>query len=98
MSDDGYRVGVVGATGAVGVEMVRCLAHISFPISSLVLYASARSAGKTLETGYGPIVIEEFSVEAARTCKFVFLAVSPEWGLCQGACKSNRGGWGTICH
>ena len=76
---DGYKVGVVGATGAVGVEMVKCLSHISFPVSELVLYASARSAGKTLETEYGPLVIQEFSVEAARTCKFVLMAVSGDF-------------------
>ena len=75
----GFKVGVIGATGAVGAEMVRCLAYCEFPVSSLALYASARSAGKVLETEYGSITIEEFSVEAARTCQFVFLAVSGDF-------------------
>ena len=75
----GFKVGIVGATGAVGAEMVRCMSYCKFPVSSLALYASARSAGKVLETDYGSLTIEEFSVEAARTCQFVFLAVSGDF-------------------
>jgi aspartate-semialdehyde dehydrogenase len=42
-----YVVAVVGATGAVGAEMARCLEQRNFPVSELRLLASARSAGKT---------------------------------------------------
>ncbi|MDZ7704348.1 MAG: aspartate-semialdehyde dehydrogenase [Trueperaceae bacterium] len=42
------RVAIVGATGAVGEEFIRLLQERNFPISELKLYASARSAGKTL--------------------------------------------------
>ena len=79
LNPNGFKIGVIGATGAVGAEMVRCLAYCEFPVSNLALYASARSAGKILETEYGSITIEEFSVEAARTCQFVFLAVSGDF-------------------
>jgi aspartate-semialdehyde dehydrogenase len=41
-------VAIVGATGAVGVELLRCLEARNFPLSSLKLLASERSAGKTL--------------------------------------------------
>ncbi len=41
-------VAIVGATGAVGVEFLRCLEDRRFPLSELRLYASARSAGKQL--------------------------------------------------
>jgi len=44
-----YHVAVVGATGAVGREMLAVLEERDFPIESLTLLASARSAGKTLE-------------------------------------------------
>ncbi len=44
-----YRVAVVGATGAVGVEMLRVMERRNFPVASLRLLASPRSAGKTLE-------------------------------------------------
>ncbi|HYM03791.1 MAG TPA: aspartate-semialdehyde dehydrogenase [Stellaceae bacterium] len=41
-------VAVVGATGAVGTEMVRCLEARRFPLTDLRLFASARSAGKSV--------------------------------------------------
>ena len=41
-------VAIVGATGAVGVELIHCLEARGFPAASLTLLASARSAGKTL--------------------------------------------------
>src|SRR2546423_443736 len=44
----GAVVAIVGATGAVGVELIRCLEERGFPLSELRLFASARSAGKTL--------------------------------------------------
>lgn len=44
-----YRVAVVGATGAVGVEMLRVMERRNFPVKSLRLLASARSAGTTLK-------------------------------------------------
>jgi aspartate-semialdehyde dehydrogenase len=42
-------VAIVGATGAVGVELLHCLEKRKFPLAELKLFASARSAGKTLE-------------------------------------------------
>ena len=41
-----YNVAVVGATGLVGRTFLKVLAEYDFPINNLVLYASARSAGK----------------------------------------------------
>ncbi len=49
MSENGYRVGVVGATGAVGSTLLEVLAEREFPASELVLFASERSAGKKIE-------------------------------------------------
>jgi len=42
------RVAVVGATGAVGIEMIKCLEARDFPVADLRLFASPRSAGKRL--------------------------------------------------
>src|SRR5437867_12650343 len=42
------HVAVVGATGAVGVEMIKTLEKRNFPLASLTLLASARSVGKKL--------------------------------------------------
>ncbi|MCP4869971.1 MAG: aspartate-semialdehyde dehydrogenase [Proteobacteria bacterium] len=47
-TDAGYRVAVVGATGAVGREMVNILESRDFPVSELTLLASERSAGETV--------------------------------------------------
>jgi aspartate-semialdehyde dehydrogenase len=44
-----YRVGIVGATGAVGQELFRLLLERNFPMAELRLFASARSAGKVVE-------------------------------------------------
>ncbi|HEY8966183.1 MAG TPA: aspartate-semialdehyde dehydrogenase [Candidatus Methylacidiphilales bacterium] len=43
-----YKVGVVGATGAVGAEVVSLLESRKFPVGELRLFASARSVGKTM--------------------------------------------------
>lgn len=45
---NGYRVAIVGATGAVGTELIELLEERQFPISELKLLASPRSVGKTL--------------------------------------------------
>jgi aspartate-semialdehyde dehydrogenase len=42
-----YRVAIVGATGAVGIEMLHVMERRNFPVASVKLLASARSAGKT---------------------------------------------------
>ncbi|MFC4617395.1 aspartate-semialdehyde dehydrogenase [Camelliibacillus cellulosilyticus] len=55
----GYAVAVVGATGAVGREMVRLLEHTSIPIKQIKLLSSARSAGTTIHFKGDPVVVEE---------------------------------------
>ena len=70
-------VGIIGASGAVGVEMIKVLGKRNFPVSSLHLFASARSAGKKVQTDhFGELEIELFSVEAARKMDYVLMAVS----------------------
>lgn len=54
-----YKVAILGATGAVGREMMKILAERKFPVSELHLLASARSAGKVLEWCGKPVMIEE---------------------------------------
>ncbi len=54
-----FTVGIVGATGAVGQELLRLLDERGFPIATLRLFASARSAGKTVEFRGRGIVVEE---------------------------------------
>ncbi|HEV2285465.1 MAG TPA: aspartate-semialdehyde dehydrogenase [Steroidobacteraceae bacterium] len=54
-------VAIVGATGAVGVEMIGCLERRAFALESLRLYASARSAGKELEFRGTPLKVQELT-------------------------------------
>ena len=56
-----YNVAVAGATGAVGVEMIKTLEKRNFPVKNLKLLASARSAGKTAKFKGTDIVIEELT-------------------------------------
>ena len=51
MSDSSYRVGVLGATGAVGSTILGILAERKFPASEVVAFASERSVGKAVEFG-----------------------------------------------
>ena len=53
------RIGIVGATGQVGGVMRRILAERRFPVERLRLFASARSAGRTLPWRDGEVVVED---------------------------------------
>ena len=62
--NDGYSVGIVGATGAVGKELIRLLYERNFPVGNLRLLASARSKGKTIEYKDRSWVVEEATPES----------------------------------
>jgi len=55
------HVAVVGATGAVGIEMIKTLDRRNFPVGKLTLLASARSAGKKLKAGSREIAVQELT-------------------------------------
>ncbi|MCX4778546.1 aspartate-semialdehyde dehydrogenase [Streptomyces sp. NBC_01264] len=59
MATQGLRVGVVGATGQVGVVIRSILRQRDFPIGELRFFASAKSAGLRLPWGDGSIVVED---------------------------------------
>ncbi|PSB22397.1 aspartate-semialdehyde dehydrogenase [filamentous cyanobacterium CCP2] len=59
-----YRIAVLGATGAVGAELLGLLAERDFPVASLKLLASARSAGDRLSFKGEEIVVEEVTDRA----------------------------------
>ncbi|HIT35316.1 MAG TPA: aspartate-semialdehyde dehydrogenase [Candidatus Faecousia intestinavium] len=54
-----YTVAVLGATGAVGQEMIKILQERNFPVGKLVPLASARSAGKTVRFRGEDVTIQE---------------------------------------
>lgn len=60
------NVAVAGATGAVGVEMLETLEKRNFPVASIKLLASARSAGKKMKFRGGEITIEEMKPESFK--------------------------------
>ena len=59
-----YTVAILGATGAVGQEMIKILQERNFPVGKLKPLASARSAGKTLKFRGEDVTIEEARDEA----------------------------------
>src|SRR6266850_3480942 len=58
------HVAVVGATGAVGIEMIKTLEKRNFPVGKLTLLASARSAGKKLKFRGEDITVQELTKDA----------------------------------
>ncbi len=60
------HVAVIGATGAVGVEMIKTLEKRNFPVGKLTLLASARSVGKTLPFRGQDIAITELTKDSFR--------------------------------
>src|SRR3990172_7725292 len=66
MAGNGYHVAVVGASGAVGREMVSVLAERDFPVKSLRLLASERSEGTKLEFKNEKIAVEKLKEDSFR--------------------------------
>ncbi|MBS4217697.1 aspartate-semialdehyde dehydrogenase [Bacillus sp. FJAT-49711] len=56
---DGFHVAVMGATGAVGQQIIKTLEKRNFPIRKLTLLSSARSAGKEITFNNEVITVEE---------------------------------------
>jgi aspartate-semialdehyde dehydrogenase len=62
----GLKVAVVGATGAVGTEMLRILESRAFPVDELLPLASARSAGRTISFRGRDVTVRELTLDALR--------------------------------
>lgn len=60
----GYRVAVVGATGAVGQQMIQTLENRDFPVSELLLLSSSRSAGSKVTYKGNKITVQEAKPES----------------------------------
>ena len=70
--DSSYRVAIVGATGAVGTTMRQILEERAYPVASLKLLASHRSAGEILTFKDQPIVVEELTHDSFDDVDVVF--------------------------
>ena len=77
----GVRVGLVGATGLVGTEMLRLLEERSFPVDELRVYASPRSEGRKLAFAGGEVVCEVLRDDCFDGLDFVVIDVDDELAL-----------------
>jgi aspartate-semialdehyde dehydrogenase len=68
------NIAIVGATGAVGVEILRVLERRNFPVAGLKLLASRRSVGKTLEFRGKPYKVEELTADAFKGVDIAFFS------------------------
>jgi aspartate-semialdehyde dehydrogenase len=79
----GYRVGVLGATGAVGSTILEVLAERDFPAAEVVPFASERSAGREIGWNGSTLLCRELTEEAIQGLDVVLSsaggAVSSEW-------------------
>ncbi|MFI2857038.1 aspartate-semialdehyde dehydrogenase [Paenibacillus sp. JSM ZJ436] len=66
MSEQKYNVAVVGATGAVGEQILSLLEKRDFPVAELKLLSSARSAGKVLTFKGQDVVVEEATPDSFK--------------------------------
>jgi aspartate-semialdehyde dehydrogenase len=83
MAGDSYRVGVLGATGAVGSTILGVLAERDFPASEVVPFASERSAGREIEWNGSTLECRPLDQETIQGLDVVLSsaggAVSSEW-------------------
>jgi aspartate-semialdehyde dehydrogenase len=83
MAENGYKVGVLGATGLVGMTILDLLAARDFPVAQVVPFASERSAGKALEWGDEELEVHALSEDSIQGLDIVLSSaggsVSAEW-------------------
>jgi aspartate-semialdehyde dehydrogenase len=81
--DGGYRVGVVGATGAVGSTILEVLAERKFAVAELRPLASARSAGSKVDFASSKLEVQELTEDSIQGLDLVLSSaggkVSSEW-------------------
>ncbi|MEK7196484.1 MAG: aspartate-semialdehyde dehydrogenase, partial [Nitrospirota bacterium] len=73
-----YVVAVVGATGAVGNEMIATLEQRDFPVEKLRLFASERSEGKTLEFQGNQIPVETLNEDSFKGIDIALFSAGAE--------------------
>ena len=73
-----YRVAVVGATGLVGQEFIKVLEQRNFPMTSIHLFASDRSAGKKLFVTHQEIEVKETVPESFEEIDIALFSAGTE--------------------
>ena len=72
------NLAILGATGAVGREILRCLAELNVPYERLRPLASSRSAGTVLDTPLGPTEAQEVSRESFQGMDYAIFSAGAE--------------------
>jgi aspartate-semialdehyde dehydrogenase len=73
-----YRVAILGATGMVGQEFIKVLEQRNFPMESISLLASDRSAGKKMFVNHQEILVEEVSPKSFRDIDIALFSAGAE--------------------
>ena len=73
-----YRVAIVGATGLVGQEFIKVLEQRNFPMASILLLASDRSAGKKLFVNHREIEVKETTPESFKKVDIALFSAGAE--------------------
>ena len=74
----GYHIAVVGATGAVGQELLRVLERRNFPVASLRAISSARSAGKSVRFRDEPVSVQQLNEDSFEKIDVAFFSAGGE--------------------
>src|SRR5262245_9567463 len=74
----GYHVAIVGATGAVGMELLRVMERRDFPVANLRLLASPRSAGRTMRFRSDEVAVEALGQNSFAGIDLAFFSAGSE--------------------
>jgi aspartate-semialdehyde dehydrogenase len=89
-----WNVAIVGATGAVGTQMIECLEERKFPLGKVKLLASSRSAGELLEVAGKSVMVEELTHDSFEGIDIALFSAGGERSkeFCPSAAKA-----GAVC-
>ena len=73
-----YNVAIVGATGLVGQEFINILVQRNFPMESIRLLASERSAGRKMSVGKFEVEVEETTVNSFQGVDIALFSAGAE--------------------
>lgn len=76
MKFNNINVGIIGASGLVGQELIKILYNQSFPQNKLFLYSRQK---KVIQTLYGNLQIDIFEIDKLKACQIIFLAVNSQF-------------------
>jgi len=77
-ANNGYHVAIVGATGMVGQEFIKVLVQRKFPMASLQLYASDRSAGRKVFVGHQEMIVRETAGDSFNNVDIALFSAGSE--------------------